>query len=197
MFKPKFKISKSMLNNLSRIAEAKAVVQRAKLIPGRESFLKRWARVRITHSSTSIEGNVLREDQVEVVSKGGKVRAEKEQILEVKNYLKALGLVNDLAGRDGFDKREILSLHKLVMANLICKNKIGKIKESFKLGIKKIHHFIVPYAIIILLFLMVLNAYNFIAIMVNLNPNVFLGILLIFIAWLRYYFVEIVYSLHK
>jgi len=118
-----------MLNNLSRIAEAKAVVQRAKLIPGRENFLKRWARVRITHSSTSIEGNVLREDQVEVVSKGGKVRAEKEQILEVKNYLKALGLVNDLAGRDGFDKREILSLHKLVMANLICKNKIGKIRK--------------------------------------------------------------------
>ncbi|MBI2208225.1 hypothetical protein HYU50_01915 [Candidatus Woesearchaeota archaeon] len=76
-------------------------------------------------------------------------------------------------------------------------NKLRIIKEAFKLGIKKIHQFIVPYAIIIILFFMILNAYNLIAIRVNLNPNVFFGILLVFIAWLRYYFVEIVYSLHK
>ncbi|MBU1070850.1 Fic family protein [Patescibacteria group bacterium] len=129
MFEPKFVISESMLNNLSRIAEAKSVVQRARLVPSRESFLRRWARVRMAYSSTSIEGNVLREDQVEVVSKGGQVRAEDEQILEVKNYLKALRLVDDMAGGDCFGKREILRLHKLVMAGLMGKEKIGRLRK--------------------------------------------------------------------
>jgi Fic family protein len=130
MFEPKFKISESMLSNLSRIAEAKVVVQRARLIPSRESFLRRWAQVRMTHSSTSIEGNVLREDQVEMVSKGKQVRAEKDQVLEAKNYLKALELVNKLADDGSFGKREILSLHKLVMADLMDKNKIGRLRKK-------------------------------------------------------------------
>lgn len=76
-------------------------------------------------------------------------------------------------------------------------NKIGKIKEAFKLGIKKIRYFIVPYAIIGILLYVVSKGYSLIALSVDLNPNVFLGILLIFAAWMRYYFVEIVYSLHK
>jgi len=74
-------------------------------------------------------------------------------------------------------------------------NKLRKIKEAFKLGIKKIHYFIVPYAIIGILLYAISKGYSLIVLSVNLNPNVFFGILLIFIAWLRYYFVEIVYSL--
>ena len=76
-------------------------------------------------------------------------------------------------------------------------SKLSRIKEAFGLGIKKIHYFIVPYAAIIILFFIILNAYNFIAVRLNLNPNVFFGILLIFIAWMRHYFVEIVGSLSK
>lgn len=76
-------------------------------------------------------------------------------------------------------------------------NKLNKIKEAFKLGIKKIHHFIVPYAVVGVLFYIISKLYSLTAANIGLNPNVFLGILLIFIAWLRYYFIEVVYSLHK
>ena len=76
-------------------------------------------------------------------------------------------------------------------------NRIRKIKEAFKLGISKIHYFIVPYAIIIALFLIILNAYNLIIVKIYPNPYVLYGIILLFIAWLRYYFVEIVTSLSK
>lgn len=130
MFKPKFEISKTMLNNLSRIAEARAVVREAKLIPSREIFLKRWAKIRMTHSSTSIEGNVLREDQVEMISKGKRIKAEKNQVLEVKNYLKALKLVDDLASNNSFNKQHVLNLHKLVMASLTQTEKIGKLRKG-------------------------------------------------------------------
>tara|TARA_Y100000310_G_C20593826_1_gene769481 strand:+ start:486 stop:1235 length:750 start_codon:yes stop_codon:yes gene_type:complete len=77
------------------------------------------------------------------------------------------------------------------------KNKIKIIKESFRLGIKKIHHFIMPYAIIVVLFFIISKSYNLITLNINANPNIFLGIIVIFIAWLRYYFVEIVGSLSK
>jgi Fic family protein len=130
MFRPKFKISETILGNLSRIAEAKAIIKGAKLIPSREIFLRRWARVRIAYSSTSIEGNILRADQVEMVSKGKEVRAEKGQILEVKNYLKALELVDKLTDNDGFEKKEVLCLHKLVMDSLIDEKKVGSLRNN-------------------------------------------------------------------
>lgn len=76
-------------------------------------------------------------------------------------------------------------------------NKLSNIKDAFKLGIKKIHYFLAPYAIIGILLYVISKGYSLIALSVNLNPNVFLGVLLIFIAWLRYYFVEITYSLSR
>ena len=74
-------------------------------------------------------------------------------------------------------------------------NKINKIREAFKLGIKKIHYFIVPYAIIIILFFIISNIYSFVAANNNLNQNIAYVLLLVFVAWLRYYFVEIVNKL--
>lgn len=76
-------------------------------------------------------------------------------------------------------------------------NKIKIIKESFRLGIKKIHHFIMPYAIIIVLFFIISRLYSLITLNINANSNIFFGIILIFVAWMRYYFVDIVGSLSK
>ena len=76
-------------------------------------------------------------------------------------------------------------------------NKISVIKEAFKLGIKKIHHFVVPYLIIIILLLTISRIYSLITLNIYINPNIFFGVLLIFVAWLRYYFVEIVDSLRQ
>ena len=76
-------------------------------------------------------------------------------------------------------------------------NKIKNVKEAFSLGIKKAHYFIFPYAIIVFLLFIFSNAYNFIAAKISLNPNVFLIVLLILVAWLRYYFIEIVDKLSQ
>jgi len=76
-------------------------------------------------------------------------------------------------------------------------SRISKIKDAFKLGIRKFHHFIVPYAIIIILFLIFSNIYGFVIGNVNLNQNIGIALLLVFVAWTRYYFIEVVYSLHK
>ena len=74
-------------------------------------------------------------------------------------------------------------------------NKLAMIKTSFSLGIRKIHYFIIPFAIIIISSLIISRIYNLIALNINLNPNVLLLIGIIYVAWLRYYFVEVVGNL--
>ena len=71
-------------------------------------------------------------------------------------------------------------------------NKIKMIKEAFKLGITKIHHFIIPYAIIVTLFFVTSRILNLIASKISIHPYTFFVVLFVFVAFLRYYFVEIV-----
>ena len=48
-----------MLSMLTAIAESKSVVENAKILPQNEIKLRRQALIRMTHSSTEIEGNML------------------------------------------------------------------------------------------------------------------------------------------
>jgi len=59
MFKPQYKITSKMLSMLTAIAESKSVVENAKILPQNEIKLRRQALIRMTHSSTEIEGNML------------------------------------------------------------------------------------------------------------------------------------------
>lgn len=126
MFNPKYTISNQVLTQLSEIAEIKALVGKPALLPEREIFLRRAALVKMAHTSTSIEGNQLQEYQVAQVAKGKKVSAEERQIREVKNYLLALGEINKLSeSKKSFDAGDILNIHRVVIAGLIDKEKVG------------------------------------------------------------------------
>jgi len=82
-------------------------------------------------------------------------------------------------------------LYPLFMGN----NKLGMIKKTFSVGITKIHHFIIPYTVIVILFFIILQIYRLIAANMYINIYITYVLLLIFVAWLRYYFVEIVHDL--
>jgi len=125
MFDPRFTISNQILGRLSEIAEIKAMVERSGLIPSREAFLRRAATIKMAHTSTSIEGNQLKEYQVAEVAQGKKVVAEEDQIKEVENYLTALGKIDSLASKKEFDADDVLSIHKTVMAGLADPQKTG------------------------------------------------------------------------
>lgn len=126
MFKPKYQITSTILNNLTKIAEIRAIVTRAQLLPVRESFLRRAALVKMAHTSTSIEGNTLNEYQVKKVLEGEKLQVEESQIKEVKNYLKALKLVDKIAEKKAsFTEKDILRLHKIVVSGLINSENVG------------------------------------------------------------------------
>lgn len=115
-----------MLNQLSEIAEIRSIIERSKLLPSREVFLRKAAVVKMAHTSTSIEGNLLEEYQVAKLAEGKKIQAPEDQIKEVENYLQALGYVDRLAdSKDKFNVDDILNIHKVVINGLVDKEKSG------------------------------------------------------------------------
>lgn len=101
------------------------MVERSQLIPSREVFLRRAAAIKMAHTSTSIEGNNLKEYQVAEVAKGKKIIASEDQIKEVENYLLALKKIDVLAQKKEFDTKDILDIHKTVMSGLTDPRKVG------------------------------------------------------------------------
>ena len=131
MFNPKYRITDKILSDLTKISEIKSLVEKSNILPAREIFLKKVATVGMAHSSTSIEGNTLDEYQVEKVVKGEKVAAETREILEVKNYLQALKLVDKFhESKKIFNEKAILDIHKSVISGLIDESKIGVFRRG-------------------------------------------------------------------
>ncbi|PJC67984.1 hypothetical protein CO015_05610 [candidate division WWE3 bacterium CG_4_8_14_3_um_filter_42_11] len=131
MFSPKYTISNTILNNLTAIAEIRAIVGRSKVLPERETLLRRQAIEKMVHASVSIEGNLLAEFEVEKVLAGQKIRAGEKQILEVKNYEKALKKVWELAEvKNEITRADVLAVHKITTQDLVAKEKCGQ----FRLG---------------------------------------------------------------
>jgi len=75
MLKLKYKLTNKIVNNLTRIVEAKVIIKQAKILPAQELNLRRQALIRMTQSSTAIEGNILNIKQVEDILRGRKVDA--------------------------------------------------------------------------------------------------------------------------
>jgi Fic family protein len=90
MFSPKYKLNNKVISRLTSIAEARIIIEKAKLLPKQEINLRRQAVIRMTHNSTGIEGNILSLKQVESIVRGIKIDAPQRDIYEVENYLKTL-----------------------------------------------------------------------------------------------------------
>src|SRR3989339_1066338 len=96
MFSPKYRLTNSIVRMLTAIAESKAVIGRAKILPQQELKLRRQALIRMTHSSTAIEGNALNADQVGALLGKKKIDAPQRDIYEAQNYLKALKYIEKI-----------------------------------------------------------------------------------------------------
>lgn len=131
MFEPTFTITPKILELLSQIAEIKGLVHKSSLLPTREAFLRVSATIKMAHTSTSIEGNTLTEYQVKDVVSGKPVFAENRQIVEVKNYLQALKLVDQISqSKSELTIRDILLLHKTVISKLVETSKTGVFRSG-------------------------------------------------------------------
>lgn len=99
IWQPKYEITNSTANELTRIEAARVVVETAGLPPSAIAELSRQARIRATHYSTRIEGNRLTlEEAGEVIAGRRRVFHGRERdVTEVRNYWDALTRVEEWA----------------------------------------------------------------------------------------------------
>ncbi len=131
MFNPQYILTHRILNDLMRVSEIKSLVLRAPILPKQELKLRRQAMLRMIHSSTSIEGNVLNRCEVEKVLAGEKVDAPKRDISEVKNYRDGLYYISMFAGeKRKITVKTILEIHRLVSKNTLEEEKCGHFRKK-------------------------------------------------------------------
>lgn len=131
MFAPKYQITNEILNKLAQIAEIKGIAEKSSLLPAREALLRKTAVIKMAHTSTSIEGNILNEYQVGKVVEGKKVQAEADQVKEVKNYLSALKKVDKITeNRKRFGRSDVLDIHRVVVSGLVEAKKAGHFRPG-------------------------------------------------------------------
>jgi len=114
MFKPNFRYTDKMVNNLTQIAVAREVILNSPLIPKWEVTLRREAIIRSAHSSTAIEGNPLSLEQVSDLAAGREITVRRKDRQEVLNYLEALERISEFAQRSPFKSEDLLEVHKTV-----------------------------------------------------------------------------------
>lgn len=131
MFKPKYKITDGILKTLTAIAEAKAIIERAKILPLQEIRLRRQALIRMTHSSTAIEGNRLNVKEVGEILARKRINAPERDIHEVQNYLKALKYIGGIvASKKPITEKVFLHIHKLVTNKTLPKEQSGLYRKN-------------------------------------------------------------------
>lgn len=131
MFNPHYTISDKIVQLLTSIAEAKSAIDRSKLLSKHELRLRRQALIRMTHSSTAIEGNMLNARQVEDVLANKKIDAPARDVFEVQNYLKALRYIQHMVEKEQtITEKVILKIHRLATADTLPKESSGRYRQG-------------------------------------------------------------------
>jgi Fic family protein len=129
VYKPVFRITPYLLKLIEEAAVLRSWIEATPLKVAWLPLLQHEARVRATHSSTSIEGNPLTLAQVDAVAKEREIGGESKDKLEVKNYLKLMRWIEKHAKRN-INERSLPDAHKLLTKGLLPKERSGKYKDK-------------------------------------------------------------------
>ncbi len=114
MFKPIFRYTDKIVNDLTQIAVARELILNSPFIPKWEIILRREAIIHSAHSSTAIEGNRLSLEQVSDLAQGREIMAIRKDKQEVLNYLKALEAIDKLTDGKQIKEKNLLAIHKMI-----------------------------------------------------------------------------------
>ena len=116
--KLEFKYTKGLVNSLIKIEKYKTALEYLYLPTREKQKLMYEAKLKKTHFSTSIEGNVLSYNQVEKVIKEKNDNRKLTAEQEVKNYWDALTFLEEEKQKHSkIDKEFILKLHDIIQRN--------------------------------------------------------------------------------
>lgn len=129
MFEPHLTITPTMLNALNRIEVIREKIAGCPIHPKEEIRLKREAMLSMVHHSTAIEGNTLKEYEIQKVLEGRKIGASDREIHEVKNYKKSLDWIAKKE-TSVITERDILRMHGLLSAHVLPEDRSGTYRKE-------------------------------------------------------------------
>lgn len=135
MYDPAINITPKILEYISRIEAAKAVIENSPLIPLYERQFKTEATIRKIHYSTAIEGNYLNLNEVKQIvdnniqsisdDQGNMLVARQRDFYEVINYRNLIKFIEKLtedykSNKESFllEKDIIFEMHKVLLSNI-------------------------------------------------------------------------------
>lgn len=139
--KPPYEITSPIIKYVSAISEKIGEVN-AKYLVKANPALRKQNQIKTIHSSLSIEGNTLSEEQITAIIENKRVVGPQKDILEVLNALEVYKNLNRLKYSS---EKDFLKAHKMLMKNLI--EDPGKYRTK-GVGIvkgSKVEHIAPPY----------------------------------------------------
>ncbi|MFD2890860.1 Fic family protein [Flavobacterium chuncheonense] len=139
--KPPYEVSSEILKLITAISEKIGEVN-AKHLVKQNPTLRKQNKIKTIHSSLSIEGNTLSEEQITAILDNKRVVGPQKDIVEVLNALEVYKGLNFLKYQS---EKDFLKAHKLLMKEL--KEKSGAYRRS-GVGIvkgSKVEHIAPPY----------------------------------------------------
>lgn len=139
--KPPYEITSLILKYISTISEKIGVIN-AKYLVKTNPTLRKQNKIKTIHSSLSIEGNVMSEQQITAILENKRVVGPEKDITEVMN---ALHVYNNLNTIKFYSEKDFLKAHSILMKSLI--DNPGKYRTK-GVGIvkgSKVEHIVPPY----------------------------------------------------
>jgi Fic family protein len=139
--KPPYEITARILNLISSISIKIGEVN-ANYLNKQSPQLRKQNKIKTVHSSLSIEGNTLTEDQVSAILENKRVVGPKKDIIEVINALKVYESLNSFKP---YSSKSFLEAHKILMSGLV--DKAGSYRKQ-SVGIvkgEKLAHLAPPF----------------------------------------------------
>lgn len=139
--KPPYEITSKILKLITSISEKIGEVN-AKYLIKTNPTLRKQNQIKTIHSSLSIEGNTLTEEQITAILENKRVVGPQKDILEVLNALEVYKNINKLKPHN---EKDFLKAHKLLLEKLI--EHPGKYRNQGVRIVKgsKVEHIAPPY----------------------------------------------------
>jgi Fic family protein len=130
MYNPNFSISAKVNNLIADIQAIRVKIDSAPILPEQEIALRYKAAIESVHSSTSIEGNPLNQNQVKQAL-AGKLNHWERSVIEVTNYKMGWDwVIREAKQNEAITLEKVLSLHGIVMRGLLPESKVGHLRSG-------------------------------------------------------------------
>jgi Fic family protein len=130
MYNPNFSISSNINNLIAQIEGMRVKIDSASILPEQEIALRYKAAIESVHSSTSIEGNPLNQNEVKQAL-AGKLNHWERSVIEVTNYKRGWDwIISEAKKGQPVTLNKVLSLHRVVMEDLLPEGKVGHLRPG-------------------------------------------------------------------